>query len=264
MHERHTVHMAEADDEDAENEVVREAAAAAQAANDMGMKQSATIRSGSTLNDRADDLFHADYGVVMSWRFITGKSNHLDRTRFSEKFNTRTVQQQREAIHQNALKLTRTDPAIYTPFLLIAAPDATSTLDTLQRHLEPLINRHPDGALLLLGLPGMPNTHWPPSMNLTAAAQGRATSKLLRHLVKTGVLDPDRYLRPDVPVFWFGVGNGAMAMFQVALTSLREERELRQLRDSTVLFAGVNAFSHVDTHLRKKTMAFQRLLLHGT
>lgn len=259
MHVRHAGQMAEADS-DEESKAVRATMAAAQAANDMEMRQSATIQSGGV-----DELFHADYGVVMTWRFITGKSIRLDRTGcLEDKFNARTVQQQRDAILQNALKLTRTDPAMCTPFLLIAAPDATSTLDTLQRHLEPLVNRHPDGALLLLGLPGMPNTHWPPSMNLTAAAQGRATSKLLRHLVKTKVLDPDHYLRPDVPVFWLGVGNGAMAMFQVALTSLREERELRQLRDSTVLFSGVNAFSHVDEHLRKETMAFQRLLLHGT
>ena len=62
--------------------------------------------------------------------------------------------------------------------LFIAAPDATMTLDTLQRHLEPLLQHYPDGALLLLGLPGMPNTHWPRSANLTSASQGRAASQL--------------------------------------------------------------------------------------
>jgi len=149
-------------------------------------------------------------------------------------------------------------------FLLIAAPDVTMTLDTLERHLEPLLCRYQDGALLLLGLPGMPNTHWPRSIELTAPIQGSAISQLLRHLIQTKVIDPFKFLRPAVPVFWLGVGNGAMAILQVALTSLRNDIELRQLRDSTVLFTGVNAFAFVDASLKQTTRSIQNVLLQGT
>ena len=44
-----------------------------------------------------------------------------------------------------------------TPFLLIAVPDATMTLDSLAAALAPLLAKHPDGGLLLLGLPGLPH-----------------------------------------------------------------------------------------------------------
>ena len=87
-----------------------------------------------------------------------------------------------------------------------------------------LLQHYPDGALLLLGLPGMPNTHWPRSMNLTSASQGRAASQLLKHLIGPSSWTL-LFLRPDVPVFWVGVGNGAMSVLQVALTALREEEE---------------------------------------
>ena len=244
-----------------------ETAAAQQAVEEMESRATleALKHAGST-DEGEDELFHADYGVVMTWRLIVGGGAHLGSVGdvAGTKFNARTVQQQREAIHRSALKLTRADPAMKTPFLMIAAPDTTMTLDTLQRHLLPLVNRHPDGALLLLGLPGMPNTHWPRSMNLTSASQGRAVTKLLKNLVKTKQLDPERHLEARRARVLGGRGNGAMSVLQVALTALREEQELRQLRDSTVLFTGINAFAHVDKPLKKATMAFQRLLLRGT
>jgi len=69
-----------------------------------------------------------------------------------------------------------------TPFLLIAVPDATMTLDSLASALAPLLAKHPDGGLLLLGPPGLPHTHWPRGLPLTAAAQADACAKLLRFL----------------------------------------------------------------------------------
>ena len=93
-----------------------------------------------------------------------------------------------------------------TPFLLIAAPDATMTLRTLQSYLEPLLNLHPHGQVLLLGLPGLPNTHWPRSLRLTAPVQARAAARLLHYLLRSGKINPKR----EVPVFWVGFGNGTI------------------------------------------------------
>jgi len=67
--------------------------------------------------------------------------------------------------------LTRGEPPARTPFLLIAVPDATMTLDSLASALAPLLAKHPDGGLLLLGLPGLPHTIWPRGLPLTADHQ---------------------------------------------------------------------------------------------
>jgi hypothetical protein len=99
---------------------------------------------------------------------------------------------------------------------LIAFPDVTMTLDALSTALSPLLSKHPDGALLLLGLPGLPNTTWPTSQPLSAPNQARAVNKLLKHLILSGILDKHQYIKSGVPVVWMGLGNGAQTMLHLA------------------------------------------------
>ena len=129
-----------------------------------------------------------------------------------------------------------------TPFLLIAAPDATMTLRTLQSYLEPLLNLHPHGQVLLLGLPGLPNTHWPRSLRLTAPVQARAAARLLHYLLRSGKLNPTR----EVPVFWVGFGNGSMSLISLLTGALVEDPELAPLKNATRLVTFLNGFSWVD------------------
>jgi hypothetical protein len=107
-------------------------------------------------------------------------------------------------------------PVGKTSFLLIAFPDVTMTLDALSTALSPLLLKHPDGALLLLGLPGLPNTTWPTSQPLSAPNQARAVHALLRHLISSDVLDKQRYMNPSVPILWAGVGAGVSSMLYYA------------------------------------------------
>jgi hypothetical protein len=168
-----------------------------------------------------DQLFHADYGVVLSWRLLEGRGGPLCRPaphprcpaasgsegtaslapKGASLFADLTSTQQRAHLHKSAVVLTRGEASPpRTPFLLIAVPDATMTLDTLAAALSPLLARHPDGGLLLLGLPGLPSTHWPRSLPLTGEHQARAVAKLLSHLSRPGTpLSPHAHTRGRTP-----------------------------------------------------------------
>lgn len=139
----------------------------------------------------------------------------------------------------------------------------TMTLDTLEVFFAPLLVKHPEGCLLLLGLPGQPNTHWPLAAELTASRQAAAAGALLAHLVAAGALS-DHAGHPGVPLFWVGVGAGSGVMLEFALSHLRGDPSMRALRDQTVLLMTVNGFSFVDAVLRSNTETFQKLLLEGT
>jgi len=165
-----------------------------------------------------------------------------------------------------------------TPFLLIALPDATMTLEAMALGLQPLLAKHPQGGILLLGLPGLPNTSWPAQQPLTAPHQARAVATLLAHLISSGGLSRDKYLKPGVPIFWLGIGNGAPTLFQLACQHLQPSSSspvghphnnsdpdpLRLLREQTVLFTTINGFAYVDPTLREATEHFRRVLFEGT
>jgi hypothetical protein len=168
-----------------------------------------------------------------------------------------------------------------TPFLLIALPDATMTLEAMAVGLQPLLAKHPQGGILLLGLPGLPNTSWPAQQPLTAPHQARAAAALLAHLISSGGLSREKYLKPGVPVFWLGIGNGAPTLFQLASQHLQPSPSpvshhhassnhssnhdpLRLLREQSVLFTTINGFAYVDPTLRDATEHFRRVLFEGT
>jgi hypothetical protein len=96
------------------------------------------------------------------------------------------------------------------------------TLDALSTALSPLLSKHPDGALLLLGLPGLPNTTWPTSQPLSAPNQARAVNKLLKHLISSGILDKHQYIKSGVPIVWVGLGNGVQTMLHLATQQQQE------------------------------------------
>jgi hypothetical protein len=229
-------------------------------------------------------LYHADYGVVVSWRLIEGRAASPNAHGAAEavKFQDKSSLAQRAQMEEAARRLTRGEAPLHTPFLLLALPDATMTLEALAVSLRPLVGQHRAGGVLLLGLPGLPHTHWPQTQPLTAPHQARAVASLLAHLLVSGRLR--QYLHPGVPVFWLGVGNGAMPLFHLACHALQPPDSgdahaaaasadgrarhsgdpLRLLREQTVLFTAINGFAYVDKPLEKATMSLQRLLLRGT
>ena len=222
--------------------------------------------------EQEDELYHADYGVVVSWRLLEGKppAPHAATAADGIKFEDRSNLSQRAYMEDTARLLTRGGPPMReSPFLLIALPDATMTLEALAVGLQPLLAKHPQGGILLLGLPGLPNTSWPAQQPLTAPHQARAAAALLAHLISSGGLSREKYLKPGVPVFWLGIGNGVPTLFQLASQHLQpspspvshhnhsDHDPLRLLREQTVLFTTVNGFAHVEKSLKKATMSLQ-------
>jgi hypothetical protein len=266
--------LVEAEDED-------DAQAAASAAEETS---AGAARLGADEGQEDVELYHADYGVVVSWRLIEGRAASPNAHGAAEavKFQDKSSLAQRAQMEEAARRLTRGEAPLHTPFLLLALPDATMTLEALAVSLRPLVGQHRAGGVLLLGLPGLPHTHWPPPQPLTAPHQARAVASLLAHLVASGRLR--QYLHPGVPVFWLGVGNGAMPLFHLACHALQPPDSgdahaaaasadgrarhsgdpLRLLREQTVLFTAINGFAYVDKSLEKATLSLQRLLLRGT
>ena len=77
------------------------------------------------------------------------------------------------------------------------------TLDTLQAALEPLLVKYPHSRVILAGVPGLPNTHWPKGWVLNSDLQARSVARLLAFL-----RDKRRQqLAPNSPIFFMGFGT---------------------------------------------------------
>jgi len=74
----------------------------------------------------------------------------------------------------------------WVAFTLVVVPDVFSSLDALETQLRPLLAKFPMARLVLVGLPGLPNTAWPPHWVLNPDLHARAVAKLMQHLHSTG------------------------------------------------------------------------------
>lgn len=136
------------------------------------------LATAAAAAESEDNVFHLGDAVVATWRLLHRQKERRDLRKAMDP----SVLEQREIMTQSLNFLTKQEET-QSPFLLIAFPDATQTLDTLQAALEPMLNKHPDGAILLVGLPGMPNTMWNKNKRLTAPFQARAAARLLAGLL---------------------------------------------------------------------------------
>ena len=90
-------------------------------------------------------------------------------------------------------------------FTLFVVPDLFSTLESLQTSLEPLLAKYPKARLILVGLPGLPHTHWPRGLVLSPELHTACIYKLFTFLMDKGQLSSSA----DDAVLLMGVGTGA-------------------------------------------------------
>jgi hypothetical protein len=78
------------------------------------------------------------------------------------------------------------------------------TLDTLQKTFDPILTKYPHSRVVLAGIPGLPNTHWPKGWVLNADLHARSIAKLFIFLRDKRQLQQS----PDTPIFIMGFGSG--------------------------------------------------------
>jgi len=93
-------------------------------------------------------------------------------------------------------------------FTLVAIPDIFMTLETMEKALAPLKKKYPDCTLVYVGLPGLPNTHWPRGWILNADLHARCIAVLMQFLVDTEKISPDK----QQPLLFFGFGSGSCCL----------------------------------------------------
>jgi len=85
------------------------------------------------------------------------------------------------------------------------------TLNTLEETLSQLLDQSPLSTILLVGLPGLPNTLWPKSTQLNNETHSDCLSHLLTHLDNS----KDFVIKEDIPAFMIGFGNGTSCLTYV-------------------------------------------------
>jgi len=81
--------------------------------------------------------------------------------------------------------------------------DLFMTLDTMQSAFEPLLVKYPDARIILTGIPGLPNTHWPKGWVLNSDLHARSLAKLITFLRDKRKLQ----ISPGTPIFLLGFGT---------------------------------------------------------
>lgn len=199
------------------------------------------VRSPSAGGERsvAEELLHVEGGLIASYRLLLADSTTKRPVLSSEVLRHRSYLQEREAAlcgdGPTSVRRPGRSPRD-GEFVLALVPDAFMTLETLELSFRPLLVRYPGARLLLLGLPGLPNTLWPAGLRLDQETQTRCITALLAHL-----------LPPGVPVILAGFGIGAHHLAHYCTTRLPLERFSSQVQ--TVIL--VNGFVRLGANMRR-------------
>jgi len=200
----------------------------------------------SKLNRSPDELCHIDDGVIMTYRMLQGQGLKDIRTREeTDALRNRSVYEEKEKRMEDLgmlgekkdktegekeVKETQDggyeretdeqgnpipkcekgprDVDRWVAFTLVIIPDLFMTLDTLQTNFEPLLTKYPHSRILLVGLPGSPNTVWPNGWVLNSDLHARSIAKLMQFLKQKKKLSP----MVGEPIYMMGFGLGVQSL----------------------------------------------------
>jgi hypothetical protein len=147
-------------------------------------------------------------------------------------------------------------------FTLVAVPDLFMTLETMEKSLSPLKTKYPDAAIVYVGLPGLPNTHWPRGWILNADLHARCIGVLMQFLLDTEKVSTD----PKHPVLLFGFGSGACCLSRFCAAFLPAMQPLyRRVRLVSMVSGFINpgqGFKRVCTELKEALMTANEAQMH--
>ncbi|RYH22833.1 hypothetical protein EON65_18680 [archaeon] len=248
-----------------------------------------TVRDGfladKLLHTSKDELLHLDHGVIMTYRVLEGKQLIHERTRTHEKnaslrYHSHLAEREKNMhLDQVDLDSSLVDSPPYSPtqskgskrfeseriqsdaasLTIVVIPDITMTLDTLQLHLEGLINVFPYAKIVLVGLLGLPNTVWPTQWVLNSDLQARAIAHLVLHLHNQHIL---LHRETNSSLLFMGLGFGAYHLSRFVSQHLQSLPPL--VRESTKGAVLVNGFLRVNKKLRSICRDFRIALQDAT
>jgi hypothetical protein len=156
-------------------------------------------------DDIADQLFHVEFGVILTYRFTRGwMAEQFIRGAISTASGNDTLRQTRSIVFLhiesclpssmlvrslaenqkffNRASDVQASEAVHKPCTLILVPGFFMAQNTITEAFMSITATHPFSTLLTIGLPGMPHTHWPKGRALTPSAYSNWIQILLRYL----------------------------------------------------------------------------------
>jgi len=200
-------------------------------------------------NNDSDNLFHSHNSIVMTYRILTAANRPIANRREGSTILQNTVSYQNA---QNILE--RIDPPKDTPFTLIVTPDIFMTLDTLEETFTQLLEQSPKSRILLVGLPGLPNTLWQKSTVLNNETHSDCLSHLLQHLETSKTFPIDE----NIPVFMLGFGNGTSCLTYFASAQLHDDPHWILKRNLRCMLL-CNSFCRIDQELKRTIQGVRRV-----
>ena len=198
----------------------------------------------------ADEVLHLEHGFIMTFRVVEVKPVGKEKSKRGEK---RRELMARQRVHAGvpgspmipgaataaaaaiagggpgtsplATQKRRRGEAVQIPpdgsrFTLVVVPDLFMTLEALETHLEELLEKFLFARIVVIGLPGLPNTIWPAQWVLNPDLHARSIAKLLQHLHSTGRISSPTSLEECEPVLLIGFGTGGHSLTRFVHDSL--------------------------------------------
>lgn len=224
-------------------------------ANDLYLKKNVDIK---------DQLLHVDHGVIMTYRILKGEGDTYEHNKTHEKVD---VLRYRSILELREKKLgigMDTEIGVDSSngndgseeakngvggrsnrkgleFTLFIIPDLFMTLDTLQNQFEILLKKFPFAKLILVGLPGLPNTTWPSNWVLNSDLHARSIAKLVQHLTQKNELNSDHSIYE--PLFFIGVGVHCQCLSRFVSLYLNTFSELKYQTKGICFINGLLRYS---------------------
>lgn len=221
----------------------------------------ASVRDTSESSSR-DSFFHVEPGLVMTYRIVRGLP-HMD----ADNSDSANVLAQATSARDSEIRIrgAGTVSSAQSRFLLIALPDFFQTLDTLEAALRPvLVHHHGNGDALLVGLPGLPHTCWPPHTALNNSLHADCLRRLLAHLVEFGHIPSPLPERRHA--FFIGFGNGACALarFMAASAFSDEQNCADDHVQATAAAVMVNSFFACEGPVSRSLKTLMKVYARGS
>lgn len=164
-----------------------------------------------------DSFFLCPNGFTLSYRIVTLKENLKASEKNALQSNLAKKREMEESLkvlkrekRQENMKNRR------TPVYILLIPGAFMTFEAFNDFHELLTEA--DSSILLVGLPGLPNTSWPKKSIMNNTTHSACLGNLLKYLARTGKWTPN----PCVPMISIGFGVGAAALLHFCAVTIHE------------------------------------------
>lgn len=255
-----------------------------------GNKKSASLKElsiemslQSDIRTCPDDMLHVDHGVMMTYRVLKGRgSNEALKTHEENRaLKYRSILELRE---KNLREKCREPEAVdlygelstkhlnldgveregqekkWISFTIVVVPDIFMCLQTMEKYLSPILLKYPLARLVLVGLPGLPYTHWPRGWVLNIDLHARSIGALLQHLKTSG--NPNQWSPvPDEPVVFMAFGSGVHSLSRFVSSTLSS---MPWLESNVHGMINVNGFSKMTKNYKRVCKELRESMLTAT